>query len=83
MNWKSTSIKGYSVSDEGQIKNELTGKILSPFKNNMGYYLVNIEDKKYLVHRLVAEAFLDKPNKCNIVEHKDDDPSNNCVDNLM
>ena len=49
----------------------------------MGYYLVSIQDKKYLVHRLVAEAFLNKPNKCNIVEHKDDDPTNNCVDNLM
>ncbi len=83
MNWKSTNIKGYSVSDEGQIKNELTGKVLSQFKNNMGYYLVSIQDKKYLVHRLVAEAFLNKPNKCNIVEHKDDDPTNNCVDNLM
>lgn len=83
MEWKSTTIEGYLVSDYGQVKNEQTDKILSQFKNNKGYYLVNIKDKKYLIHRLVAEAFLEKPDHCNIVEHLDDNPANNRVDNLM
>lgn len=83
MEWKSTTIEGYLVSDYGQVKNEQTDKILSQFKNNKGYYLVNIKDKKYLIHRLVAEAFLKKPDHCNIVEHLDDNPANNRVDNLM
>lgn len=83
MNWKSIKVEGYSVSDDGQVKNDLTGKILKPYKNNKGYYLVCLKGKRYLVHRLVAEAFLDKPDGYDIVEHKDDNPSNNCVSNLM
>ena len=36
---------------------------------------------RYL-HRLMAECFLQKPDGCNIVRHLDDDPKNNCIDNL-
>lgn len=38
--------------------------------------------KKKFVHRLVAEAFLENPNKCNIVNHKDENGLNNHVENL-
>jgi len=34
------------------------------------------------VHRLVASAFIDNPNDLPIINHKDGDPSNNCVENL-
>lgn len=39
--------------------------------------------KYYPAHRLVAMTFLEKPEGCDIVHHIDDDPTNNCVDNLM
>ena len=40
--------------------------------------------KFYLVHRLVAIAFVHnpKPDEYNVVNHKDEDPSNNKADNL-
>lgn len=40
------------------------------------------EPKNFFVHRLVAMAFI--PNLCNLpfINHKDENPSNNCVDNL-
>lgn len=38
--------------------------------------------KRYSVHRLVAEAFIPNPDCLPEVNHKDENPLNNCVDNL-
>ena len=38
--------------------------------------------KWYRVHRLVAESFIPNPNNYKEINHKDENPSNNCVDNL-
>ena len=38
--------------------------------------------KFYRVHRLVAEAFLSNPNNYPVINHKDEDPANNYVENL-
>lgn len=54
--------------------------------NNMGYESVKLcKDNKYseaLIHRLVAQAFIPNPNNLPCVNHKDENPLNNCVDNL-
>lgn len=42
----------------------------------------NGNQKVFLVHRLVAEAFLPKKLGCNYVNHKDENKLNNCVENL-
>ena len=39
--------------------------------------------KTFLVHRLVADTFIPNPNNFPMVLHKDDNPLNNNVDNLM
>ena len=41
-----------------------------------------IRQKKYYVHRLVAETFIDNPDNCETVNHIDENKENNCVDNL-
>lgn len=58
------------------------GKILIPHKNIHGYYRINLKQKKYSVHRLVAETFLENPNNYPCVNHKDGNKLNNNVDNL-
>ena len=62
-------------------------KLLKGYKNRDGYmeYTLWIDQNKALRkkgHRLVAEAFLPNPNNLPMVNHKDENPSNNCVDNL-
>ena len=51
-----------------------------------GYCLISLTTngivKDFYVHRLVASAFLDNPNNYEYINHKDRNPSNNCVDNL-
>ena len=88
----------YSVSNLGNVKaNERnietkTGirhykeKILKPEITRDGHLRVVLceagKSKKVFVHRLVAEAFIPNPNNLPIINHKDENPSNNMVSNL-
>ena len=68
------------------IVHHLKEKILVPALNNKGYQYVNLskngKGKLMLVHRLVAMAFIPNPENKPQVNHKDENPLNNCVDNL-
>lgn len=51
--------------------------------NGAGYLTIGANEKRFYVHRLVAEAYLEKPSeKHTQVNHKDGNKSNNHVDNL-
>lgn len=87
--WKDVC-DGYKVSNYGRVlslaKTTIRGrkydKILSASKKDNGYYAVSINGNNEYVHRLVAKAFIDNPNNFNEINHKDEDKSNNKVDNL-
>lgn len=77
----------YQISNFGRVKNNF-GKILKPQLRH-GYYDIGLYNKKYKlspklikIHRLVAEAFLPNPNNYSIVNHKDENKTNNNVNNL-
>ena len=62
------------------------GKVLSPVKSNLGYLLVSLYLNKNMkiitVHKLVAQAFIENPDNLPEINHKDEDKTNNSVDNL-
>lgn len=85
--WK--PIKGYEglyeVSSLGRVKSIRSNRIING-KDSNGYRQINcqVDHKPFraYIHRLVAEAFIPNPNNLLEVNHKDEDKSNNCVDNL-
>ena len=78
----------YEVSNWGRVKSLRLGKeqILKPFKTGKGYLQVglwkNKHRKNYSIHQLVALHFIPNPYNLNEVNHKDENPQNNFVENL-
>jgi len=78
----------YMVSNMGKVKNVRFGRILKPAKISKGYLAVKLRENKkpksYLVHRLVANAFLDPPDDEHqvFVDHKNNEKLDNNVGNL-
>lgn len=63
------------------------GRTIKQVADEAGYMKVLLYDTKGLrknmfVHRLVAMEFIDNPNNLLCINHKDENKSNNCVDNL-
>lgn len=76
----------YSVSNYGEVRNNRTGKLMKPRKNEKGYLHIGLtkngKQKNMRVHRLVAQAFIPNPENKSQVNHIDFDKENNCVNNL-
>lgn len=67
-------------------KKTLPEKILHNFLSDLGYYHVGLSKngipKRYKVHRLVAKAFIPNPDNLPVINHRDENPRNNVVENL-
>lgn len=86
----------YQVSNQGRVrsldreviradgkKKTFKGKILKLIKNKKnGYLYVSIKGKTYLVHRLVAEAFIPNPENKPDIDHINTVRDNNKAENL-
>jgi hypothetical protein len=76
---------GYEVSPFGRVLNSNTGLVLQPGISN-GYPKINLcgnnKKKKYSIHRLVANAFINNPENKRCVDHIDNNRTNNHVTNL-
>lgn len=81
----------YQVSNLGNVKSMNWGgrgysKNLYLKPHNKGYLQVELKKdgkrKMFVVHRLVAQAFIQNPNNFPIVNHKDENKTNNSAENL-
>lgn len=85
--WKEyPSNHNYLVSSDGRILSKKMNKELIPKKNWDGYLRIQIwkNNKCHMVgwHRVVAETFIDNPDKLSVVNHKDGNKQNNEALNL-
>ena len=76
-----------TVIDNGRIyEKPITGKPMKQSVHTKGYKTVTLtkdgKTKTVYVHRIVAEAFIDNPDNLPMVNHKDEDKTNNFVENL-
>lgn len=80
----------YEVSNLGNVRNKKTGRILKPGAYGAtGYKQVNIsivseggKSRKRYIHRLVAQAFVENPDKKREVDHINGNKLDNRAENL-
>ena len=83
-------IKGYeglyAITSCGRVWSYRRKKFLSPSKDKGGYLQVvlhnNGEIKRFVIHRLVAEAYISNPDNLPEVNHKDEIKNHNWINNL-
>jgi hypothetical protein len=75
----------YWISSLGRVKN--ARKIMKPYKINSGYLCIdfnrNLSRQKFLMHRLVAQAFLPNDDLLPEVNHINENKEDNSVTNLQ
>lgn len=76
-----------SVNDNGRVYDKpVTAKVMRQTVKSNGYKSVTLTKggkcKAFYIHRLVADAFIPNPGNLPMVNHKDEDKTNNFVENL-
>ena len=76
----------YEVDECGRIFSSKTGEQKKQRVSDKGYKVVSLYKdggyKNVKVHRAVAMAFIENPNNLPVINHKDEDKTNNFVENL-
>jgi len=77
----------YSINRNGEVRNDATGRIKTPYENKANGYMTvdlysNNKGTKVTIHRLLAEAFIPNPDNKPCIDHKDGDRKNNKLSNL-
>ena len=77
----------YGITSCGRVYSYRNKRFLTPRVNNNGYLFVDLykngKAKKFLIHRLVAQAYLPNPENLPEVDHIDNDKTHNYINNLQ
>lgn len=80
---KIPGFSGLYATKDGRIYSKRIHKYLNLSLNERsGYLQVHLDKKTYRVNRIIAITFLKNPNNLPCVGHRDNDRTNNRVDNL-
>lgn len=80
---KIPGFSGLYATRDGRIYSKRIHKYLNLSLNERsGYLQVHLDKKTYRVNRIIAITFLENPNNLPCVGHRDNDRTNNRVDNL-
>lgn len=81
--------EGYKINREGKVISykRPNPRFLTPYIAGNGYWELTLSPKKGVykslgLHRILAETFLEKPEKAKVVNHKDGNTLNYDLDNL-
>lgn len=81
--WKIVPVdNNYEASEDGQIREADTKKIVSQWLDKDGYLLATLSGHLYRVHRLIAQTFISNPKNLPVVNHKNFNKSDNHIANL-
>lgn len=76
----------YAVTSCGKVWSYRNEKFLKPKREKSGYLHVDLykngQMKSYKIHRLVAMAYIPNPDNLPQINHKDENKTNNCLQNL-
>ena len=75
----------YAVTSCGKVWSYKRKKFLKPISHR-GYLIINLckngKIEQFFIHRLVAEAYIPNTDNLPMINHKDENKANNCLQNL-
>jgi len=81
--WKKIiGFDNYSISSDGQVRNNLTNKIMTLSNHLSGYKTVSLNKKNHLHHRIIAISFIPNPDNKPCINHINGIKSDNRIENL-